>query len=445
MARPAQGQVVVRERKRGRVYSLRFHAYGQRQFVTLGASADGWTLAKAEEELQNVLADVRRGLWRPPAPAPVVEPPTTIPTFHAFASEWWEAKRLEVRPNTRAAYENELSLHLLPFFAKHRLDEITVQEVDRYRQHKIREGRLGAETINKTLVRLAQILEVAVEYDLIQRNPAAGKRRRLKVDKPRPVHLDSAAQIVALLDAASALDALPTARTSGRRALIATLAFAGLRSAEAVSLQWRDVDLASGRIFVGRSKTDAGMREVDMLPVLRDELLAYKASAKRTELDDHVFTTAAGGKRDKDNLARRVMGPIVARADKLLAERGEHPLPVGVTAHKLRHTFASMLIALGKDPAYVMAQLGHADPKFTLRVYTHMMRRGDDERQALLDLVEGKGFRHQKAPVPKRVDSATDAVEMPTKRKPLGKRPSRDGRGWVRTSDLSRVKRALSH
>ena len=50
-------------------------------------------------------------------------------------------------------------------------------------------------------------------------------------------------------------------------------------------------------------------------------------------------------------------------------------IPAGVTAPKLRHTFASMLIALGKDPACVMAQLGHADPKFTLRVYTHVMRR----------------------------------------------------------------------
>jgi hypothetical protein len=63
--------------------------------------------------------------------------------------------------------------------------------------------------------------------------------------------------------------------------------------------------LASGRIYVGRSKTDAGMREVDMLPVLRDELLAYKASADQTGLDAHVFTTAAGGKRDKDDLAVR--------------------------------------------------------------------------------------------------------------------------------------------
>jgi hypothetical protein len=104
-----------------------------------------------------------------------------------------------------------------------------------------------------------------------------------------------------------------------------------------------------------------------------------------------------------------------------------------------------MLIALGKDPAYVMGQIGHADPKFTLRVYTHMMRRGDDERQALRDLVEGKSFRHQKAPVPKPPHPAPNPTEVVKKKNPLAKRAPRHGRGWYRTSDLSRVKRALSH
>lgn len=65
------------------------------------------------------------------------------------------------------------------------------------------------------------------------------------------------------------------------------------------------------------------------------------------------------------------------------------PLPKGVTTHKLRHTFASTLIACGEDPASVMAQLGHTDPKFTLRVYTHMMRRGPAERTRLKALVSG--------------------------------------------------------
>jgi integrase len=38
-----------------------------------------------------------------------------------------------------------------------------------------------------------------------------------------------------------------------------------------------------------------------------------------------------------------------------------------------------------------MAALGHTDPKFTLRVYTHLMRRDADERQRLAALVNGNG------------------------------------------------------
>jgi integrase len=97
----------------------------------------------------------------------------------------------------------------------------------------------------------------------------------------------------------------------------------------------------------------------------------------------------SGSARDRHNLRQRVVAPVVARAERLLAERGGRPLPSGITPHKLRHTFASVLFAMGKDPVCVMEQLGHADPAFTLCVYAHMMRRGPEERGRLKALVEG--------------------------------------------------------
>jgi hypothetical protein len=45
------------------------------------------------------------------------------------------------------------------------------EEVDGYKAAKLREGRLEPGQINKTLVRLAQVLEEAVEYGHIDRNP----------------------------------------------------------------------------------------------------------------------------------------------------------------------------------------------------------------------------------------------------------------------------------
>jgi hypothetical protein len=42
----------------------------------------------------------------------------------------------------------------------------------------------------------------------------------------------------------------------------------------------------------------------------------------------------------------------------------------------------------------VVPQLGHTDPAFTLRVYSHMMRRSDEERQRLTAFVEGHHWAH---------------------------------------------------
>jgi integrase len=60
-----------------------------------------------------------------------------------------------------------------------------------------------------------------------------------------------------------------------------------------------------------------------------------------------------------------------------------------VTPHKLRDTFASVLVAIGEEPARVTAQLGHADARFTLRRNAHAMRRTPEERERLRDLLVG--------------------------------------------------------
>ena len=41
--RKPTGSVVERTNKRGKVFALRFRAYGEREYETLGSEADGWT------------------------------------------------------------------------------------------------------------------------------------------------------------------------------------------------------------------------------------------------------------------------------------------------------------------------------------------------------------------------------------------------------------------
>ena len=423
---------------------MRFRAYGERHYVPLGDTTDGWDRARAERELRQLVADVDRGRWAPVRQVAVVA--AVDPGFHAFASEWIEARRRELREATILGYSWQLSNHLLPFFHKHQLSQITVAEVDRYREHRVRDGVLSPESINKTITRLGQILAVAEERDLIARNPVRvnTRNRKLKASRPRPVYLDTAEPILALLDAATDLDAKPQARTAGRRALIATLVFAGLRIGEACSLRWSDIDLAVGQISVGASKTDAGVRDVRIVPVLREELTMHKMSVRSAEPDALVFPTSSGSRRDKDNARERVIRPVVKRAAELLAERGQEPLPDGISAHKLRHTFASLLVACGEDPAYVMAQMGHTDPAFTLRVYAHAMRRDDEARARLKALLEGADWAPLGTGERQRATNRRRPARPRNDKRPAGAGRSPDGHGWFRTSDLSRVKRALS-
>jgi integrase len=380
MSRRVKGEIIPRPGKTGTGYMLRFTAYGERHCVTLN-SRDGWTEAKAEVELANLLADVRRGTWKPWEEPAAPQPPDD-PTFHEFASLWIANRESGLGERTVEDYKWALSHHLLPFFADHRLSQITIAEVDRYKATKLREREqllvkrpLSNDSINKTIKRLAQVLDVAVEYDYMSPNPASGRRRRLKPDRPRRARLE-ADQVVTLLEVAGE-----------HRALLATAIMAGgLRVSELTALRWRAVNLAEHRLTVVDSKSLAGCREVDLAPDLRDELVNHKASSDFTDRDDFVFPTRRGTRRERNTVRTRILYPAIERANVVLEATGRPLISADVTFHSLRRTYASLLAEAGADAAYTKAQIGHKSAKLTLEVYTDVgnRRHGANERVGTL-------------------------------------------------------------
>ncbi len=437
MARRSTGQVVELERQGGRTFALRFRAYGRRRYLTLGTSGEGWNRDKAEEELANVLADVRRGIWKPSEAQEAVEP-TLEPTFHEFASEWLETRRHEFAARTVEDYELALTHHLLPFFKDHRLSEITAQEVDRYKAAKVRERELNKvkrplsnRTINKTLTRLGQILDAAVRYELVEHNPVKRRVEKLKEAEPKRARL-TGEQVQVLL------------RASGsNRTLLATAIMAGgLRVSELTHLRWRDVDLQEGVLNVAVSKTAAGVRQVVLDPELVQLLREHKIASKWSQPDDFVFAGRIREKpRERNSVRTRVLYGAIEKANELLAKEDRPPLPDGITFHALRRTYAALRAELGEHPAITAAQMGHRDPRMTLRVYTDVTGLrpqtsmggllGDDDWA--LSGAEGATAGGQ--------EDKTPALDGPETRRVAG--TSTSGSDGTRTRDLRRDRPAL--
>lgn len=356
-------------------WRIRVRWHGHRYRLDLGTNREGWSAERAQGELERILGMIDRGSWRPPRTERAA--PDLTETVQVTVSRWWDRRQGELRPNTRADYRWRIDL-LLAAIGRVETSRVDVRQVDDVR-HKLANRGLSARSVNMVLDLFAQVLDDAVEYELLAVNPARGRRRRMKVARPARSFLE-ADQLVALLDAAGAWEAkLPEHQRYGRRQVIATLAIAGLRVSELIGLDRGHLDLAGGRLHVVDAKTPAGVRHVELTAFLHDELLEHVArQSKRWEKSGQIgngplFPTWSGGRLNASNLRNRLLTDAATKAND--QRPGLPPLPAKVTPHTLRRTFASLALAGGRDPRWVMAQLGHTDARLTLSVYAQVMQR----------------------------------------------------------------------
>ncbi|MQA76311.1 MAG: tyrosine-type recombinase/integrase [Solirubrobacterales bacterium] len=375
MPRPRTGTIESYEWRDGRTvtWRLRVRDRGRRYRIDLGTNHEGWNRERARVELERIMGKIERGTWRPPR---AEAGPDRSETVHLTASRWWQRKEGELKPNARADYRWRLD-YVLGDLAREPTADIDPKRVDEFRQTLVGRG-LSPRSVNMVLGVLGQVLDDAVEYGLLDANPARGRRRRMRERKaPRSfLELDMVGD---LLDAAGAWEAeLPRHQQVGRRALLALLCLAGPRVGEAIAADRGDFDLAGGRWRIPESKTDSGRRDVELTMYLRDELVqhvaAMEALGRPIGARAPLFPTSTGRRHTRGRVGSLLAG-AVERANRKRAEDGEQLLPDRVTPHTLRRTFASLALAAGRNPRWVMAQLGHADARVTLSIYAQVVQR----------------------------------------------------------------------
>ena len=252
-------------------------------------------------------------------------------------------------PHTLAAYRRDL----LRF-----LGDVGDVPANAVRSHHVRAfaGRLHGEglsprSIARHLSSVRGLFAFLVRRRALGANPALGVRAP-KAQRRLPGALDA--------DQAAALFETEPASDLGKRdrAMLELLYGSGLRLAELVAADVRDLDLAGGFVTV----TGKG-RKTRIVPLGKPAIAAIQAwLATRPQLDPKApLFTGRGAARISP---RSVQLRVKKLAQLAAANDGVHP-------HMLRHSFASHLLESSGDLRAVQELLGHANIG-TTQIYTHL-------------------------------------------------------------------------
>ena len=293
-----------------------------------------------------------------------VDPAKSRVTVGELAVQWLAGK-INLKPTTRARYDDVLRTHVLPRWATMSLNRIEHGEIQAWLAELSASGLSGA-SVRKAHGVLSGILGLAVKDRRLPSNPALGiALPPLNATRRRYF---TAAQVEQLADAAG----------PGRLAVY-VLAYCGLRWSELAALRVRNVDLLRRRLAIEEAATEINggrivwgtpksheRRSVPLPRFLVDELAGALAGKAR---DDLVFTSPAGAVLRNRN-ARALWFDDAATAI------GQ----AGLTPHELRHTAASLAVSAGANVKAVQRMLGHASAALTLDTYADLF---DDDLDAV--------------------------------------------------------------
>lgn len=350
--------------------------------VYLGRTAEGkrqysskmfaGTISEARKELTKMVSALDTNTFVRPSKRTVKD----------YLTTWIESKTVHtaerqgnLSAKTKAEYTDRLVKNVFPFIGGLQLSQLSPEHI------RILYGKLqtvrnqGPRMIQYTHSVLSQGLAVAVEDGLLVRNPCAAKSVHESMPTVRqtpPVVLTADEQSKVIEQ-----EAVPM-----RRLLWRTLLLSGLRPQEALAVQWQD--LRDGALHICRAieqletgkevvkeygKTDASHRVVHLDEDTLELMQVHKAQQAREILkageayqrNGFIFATGHGTALYKSNVSRWWKAALIVAG---ISHRN---------LYSTRHSHISHLVDLGENPKAIAERVGHSDPAFTLRRYTHTL------------------------------------------------------------------------
>jgi integrase len=327
--------------------------------------------------------------------------PKNIPTFGALADSWI-AGRIEqsrtpgagYRPSSLAQWQCYIA-HMKICFNQVKANEIDAQAIEKvigkWRLAKGQGGRgLSIRTVNKVLTTMSRIFKFGIRnkcgtqtdpVKLIEKvKDSSGEQSETGERLYVGLHEVGEKEVLTPEEAKRVILAV---KPGFYRTVIQTAIYTGARISEILALRWSDVQLDRGAIEIRRSvstakvkgetnpekhrwfdpKTKQGVRDIPIPLQLVAALKEWKEKCPKSRLD-LVFCNEFGEPCDRTGIGRYGLKPALEQAG----------IDKAVSMHGLRHTYASMLILLGRKIPEISRYLGHADVSITMRVYAHFLK-----------------------------------------------------------------------
>jgi integrase len=344
-ARYQYGNLTLRKRKKGPdVWQFRWMENGKPKSVLVGTIEKYPSKSDAERAVEHLRVKVN-------AQSPQQQ-------FHAISvgalidrfMEEYAPKRC--RRHTQRNYRGLFENHIRPRWGGEFVEKVRTIAVEEWLEDYPHSRQVKSHVRNL----MHTLFQAAIRWEMVERNPTELVRQSAKrLKTPRAL---TSAELKLLLDQLS----------EPYKAMVMTATCLGLRVSELVALQWGDLDFETLTVKVQRSfvrgvlyptKTEASEGALPLDPHLAEALLAHKAGSAHASDSDFVFAGDSGKSRWPETMLADHIKPAAKRAG------------IGTFGwHTFRHTYSTLLHALGTAPAVQKELLRHANIQTTLNVYT---------------------------------------------------------------------------
>lgn len=285
---------------------------------------------------------------------------TFVPLYYNYSEN--------IRKNRKGTVRNKHNIidkHILPYFSKKKVSEITANNIHEWQQ-EIMEQEFRPTYLRSINSKLSAIFNYAVNFHGLDRNPChqAGLMGSKKPETIDFWTLDEFRKFI------PHIKDKPRSHTA-----IKTLYWAGLREGELFGLlppdlikyedgsyalnvdkQWLEDDKE-----FGPPKSDAGIRVVPIPEFLAKDIEAYMGMLYECPDDERIFYACT-----KSFLSREITRGSKASGVK------------DIRVHDIRHSHVSLLRRLGYSFEVIAKRIGHEDIKYVIETYNHIFPEIED-------------------------------------------------------------------